>query len=250
MPRAAQIYRLDLTANQAQILLVEGGLYKIMSATGAVAINREGGSVLNPMLAGQGERVDFKRLTVTDVTGAANTVYLLVADDSFIDDRITGEVSVIDGGKSRTLAGAAFMASLGCTAVAGQYAHVQLHAHSTYTKQFVISGFVINSSSDATVSIFLGTSQIGSQFSPANPQPKMIGPAVPSLLTCRYYNNAAVNAAGGTLRGYVQVKANTSIQFKLAEPLIMRATNAMTAYVGNAVNTDLFMTCEGYEENI
>ena len=67
----------------------------------------DGGSSLSPLYAGQGQRKEFQRLTVTDKSGAANVVLIIVADDDFIDDRITGEVSVIDGSKARTKTGAA-----------------------------------------------------------------------------------------------------------------------------------------------
>lgn len=110
MARSAKIYDFTLTAGGAFVLPVEGSYYRIISSTGAVEVKRDGGSGVGPIYAGQGERdEEFKRLTLIDKSGAANTGYIVVSDGTFVDDRITGEVSVIDGGLARTITNSAFI---------------------------------------------------------------------------------------------------------------------------------------------
>lgn len=88
MGRATQTYDFTLTAGGSQVLNVEGSFYRIQSATGNVEVRRDGGSVLGPLTVGQGERAEFRRLTLRDLSGGANSGRILVADGSFIDDTV------------------------------------------------------------------------------------------------------------------------------------------------------------------
>ena len=94
MGRATKVYSVTLAANATYELLVDAGYYKILAATGALNIRRDGGTLLSNLQPGQGERVNFTRLQLQDTSGAQNTVQLVVADDSFVDDRIFGTVTL------------------------------------------------------------------------------------------------------------------------------------------------------------
>lgn len=82
------------------------------------------------LLPGQGYRlpVPVRGLVVKNLSGNAISGKLAISPTSgnFEDDRITGEVSVIDGGKSRTAAGGSFTWQVLCTAVAGFLPAAQL----------------------------------------------------------------------------------------------------------------------------
>lgn len=251
MARAAQIYTLTLTANQAQVLLVDGGFYKILSAYGSVSISREGGSIINPMKPGQGEKVNFKRLTVQDVSGAANAVEILIADESFVDDRISGEVSVIDGGFARTMAEQAYTMPLSCQAVAGQYAHVQLWNSSGNLNDVILESFTISSSAAASVSFIQHSTALPNLNATAYGVSKKLRGGYSqgagySYAQSRYQNSAAAIGAG-PLRGFYQAPANQSLLVRLSEPIVIPPNRGMNWYVGNVLNTDLFVTCEVYE---
>jgi hypothetical protein len=88
--RAAQVYDFTLGAGETQTLLCDGSYYKILSATGALNVRRSNGSLLPGLMPGQGERdQDFHALTITDASGAPNAGKIVVADRTFIDDRLT-----------------------------------------------------------------------------------------------------------------------------------------------------------------
>lgn len=251
MARAAQIYTLSLSANQAQVLLVDGGYYKILSAYGNVSVSREGGSIINPMKPGQGEKLNFKRLTIQDVSGAANVVEIIIADESFVDDRISGEVSVIDGGFARTMAEQAYTLPLGCAAVAGQYAHVQLWNSSSNVNDVMLESFTISSSGAATVSFIQHSGALANLNAQSYGVSKKLRAGYSqgagySYAQSRYQNAAAVIGAG-PLRGYYQTPANQSLMVKLSEPIVIPPNRGMNWYIGNILNTDLFVTCEVYE---
>jgi uncharacterized protein YegP (UPF0339 family) len=87
--RAAQIYDFALAAGETQVILTEGSYYKIASATGAINVRRSNGSMLAGLMPGQGERdQDFNKLTITDASGAPNVGRIIVADRTFVDDRL------------------------------------------------------------------------------------------------------------------------------------------------------------------
>jgi hypothetical protein len=64
-----------------------------------------------------------------------------VAASDFVDQRISGEVSIIDGGKSRTLAGIAFMGDMSQLAGAAQISTVQLFNPVANLKNLIIKSF-------------------------------------------------------------------------------------------------------------
>jgi hypothetical protein len=120
MARSAKIYDFTIQPGGSFTLLVEGSFYRIQSSTGALEVRRDGGSGVGPIYAGQGEREEeFKRLTIVDKSGAINRGFICVSDGSFVDDRVTGSVEVIDGGKNRVNSGVAFVLSGAVTGAAG-----------------------------------------------------------------------------------------------------------------------------------
>ena len=114
----AKIYPVVIPAGQSAPLLVEGEYFKVLSSTGTLEITGDTFGQLGEILPGQGlENTRFKRLTLRDTSGGINTVQLLVAGEKFVDDRITGEVSIIDGNLARTRANQAFLTQSGISPV-------------------------------------------------------------------------------------------------------------------------------------
>lgn len=174
MARTAQIYELILAANATETLLVEGGFYKVLAASADIKISREGGSAIGPMQPGQGERINFRRLTIQNLSASANTVDILVADDSFVDTRIYGAVQVIDGGRLLTQNNQAFGAVGSQAASVGNFSTVGLYNPIANTKWAAVSKIVISSNSATpifhtrvntvflTTLVALGVSKLGS----------------------------------------------------------------------------------------
>nr|WP_315242855.1 hypothetical protein [uncultured Albidiferax sp.] len=124
--KPAQIYTYTVPANGSVSIAVEGSFFKIITCTGPVSVSGDFGK-LGPLLAGQGLKGrNSVRFMLGDMSGAANVVSILIADDGFIDDRISGEVSVIDGEKARSIAGSLFIGLPLAPAVAGQSSYCQL----------------------------------------------------------------------------------------------------------------------------
>lgn len=125
--KPANIYTYTVPANGSVPIMVEGSFFKIIAATGMVSVGGDFGK-LGPLLAGQGLKGrNSTRFMLNDMSGEANVVSILIADDGFIDDRISGEVSMIDGGKVRSIAAKAFVGSVsGGIPAAGKYAQAAI----------------------------------------------------------------------------------------------------------------------------
>lgn len=242
MARAAQIYEFNLAANQSVELLVEGGFYKLLAASGNVKVSREGGSSIGPLLPGQGERLNFKRLTIQDISGAANTIDILVADESFVDTRIYGNVQVIDGGRLITMNGDAFggWAQLGGTA--GNYTHLQLWNPAGRTKNIALSKIIIGSGTGSPVlQLRWYATPLATLW--ANPNSKKLG-AANSTAELRNETPATIYGNGANLK--VWGIANTPYPFEFKEPLIIQPGMGLVV-VNDTVNSHAYACFDFYE---
>lgn len=233
MARTAQIYELVLAANATETLLVEGGFYKLLAASGDVKIAREGGSAIGPMLPGQGERIDFRRLTITNLTASPNTVDVLVADDSFVDTRVYGAVNVIDGGRLLTMTDAAYVGTATVVAAAGLYSCAQLWNPPGNTKWASIARVIC-----------VSTASSAHQLRPANvalatagniPQPKKILTGT-SNSTMQVRTDQNVGTPGGSVIGFVWQTGNVPFVFDFKEPIILKPGQGLNVIQAN-VNT-------------
>lgn len=228
MSRAARVYDFTLNANGAFVILAEGSFYRLMSATGAVEVRRNNGSIVGPLLPGQGERAEFISLTITDKSGAANAGTILIADDSFIDERISGEVSVIDGSVSRALAGRTFLGAAISNAVAGQFSHVQLWNPPASGVRAIVQRVIASGFAGVAVFVRMNTAALTAL---ANNAPNKVLSGAVSVCQLRTENNVA--SLGGT--NYVQEwrAGNTSLELKPGEPFIVDPGYGLLVINGN-----------------
>jgi hypothetical protein len=196
------------------------------------------------MLAGQGLRdTDFQRLTLTDETGSVNNGFVLVSDSTFIDDRITGSVEVIDGGKNRTYSNAAFLTSFVQTALAANYAYSQIWNGST-TKNLILETVTVSSGSASLISMGSWTALINTSIGGGSN--KKLGAATGAATFARV-NSASVLVTNNML--LANVAANTSFTFPLKEPIIIPPGYGINTWNNNLGN-DLTSCFEFYEETI
>ncbi len=94
--KPSNFYDFTVPANGAFLLTVAGDYWKIMSASGPLAIKADWGE-LRGLIAGQGlEDSPFQRLYITDQSGAPNVVRIFIGDRKFIDG-LQGTVQVQGG---------------------------------------------------------------------------------------------------------------------------------------------------------
>ncbi len=117
----ATIYSFDVPPNGAYRLIVAGQFFKVLACLGALDVQTENCN-LKGLGAGDGlEKTPFSWLTLTDRSGATNTVRLVVSDAAFINspqvstsivaNRTTVSASFANAQKTVTNASALLVAS-------------------------------------------------------------------------------------------------------------------------------------------
>lgn len=243
--RSFKIYDFTLSAGGAMPLLVEGGYFKIYSCTGVLAVSIDGGSTIGPINTGQGMKTEFKRLTIVDQSGAANVGKIIVASDEFVDGRISGEVSVIDGEKARTLAGQMMMASISQGAVAGQLPHCQLW-NSSATKNLIVMQLSLMSTSLIQFQLGFYNAALTADNSATQLLNKKQGLAVGVGQARSMTSAAALFAVTGQS---VYALASQSQPWPIKGAIVVPASQGLTCF-GNLANASMVMNCEWYEEAI
>lgn len=193
--KSSKAYDFSLTAGGAFVLPVSGSYFRILTATGAIEVRGNFGSV--PVLQGQGLKdQDFSSLTLIDKSGSANIGTIYVSDGSFVDDRITGEVSVIDGGKSRSISGAAFFMAGNITTTGATQPALQLFNPATSGKNISVKAAYLSLSTAQQYAIAFSNSIVGGvEFSAAGIIPKRQGAI--SMAKAYQYSNANPTVSGG-----------------------------------------------------
>lgn len=119
-------YDFTLQGGGAQVIEARGSYFKYKGGTGPIRVTPSSGGPVD-LMPGQGmSGLSFDRLTIKDISGSNNIGYLLAGDGAWSDDRITGSVEVIDGERTRTLAGLMFAGSPYGGGTASTYANLQL----------------------------------------------------------------------------------------------------------------------------
>lgn len=245
MARSAKIYDFTIPANGSFTLLVEGSYYRILSSSGALEVKRDGGSGVGPIYAGQGERdQEFKRITLVDKTGAINSGYIIISDGTFVDDRITGEVSVVDGNKARTLSDSVFMGRVAAAGVAAQTTHCQLWNPAGSGKNIVVQQFSGSTGALDSILFCFTTTQLLNTYGTGKSKKNGVTASTGILK----YENLAAPLPTDFLQ--LSTAANVTTQpYKFTEPLIITPGNGVVAKNGS-VNVSLSLSIEWSEDVI
>lgn len=246
---SVQSYDLNIPVGKSQAIDVAGDRVQFISATDPFAQIEirpnfaQGNITLKP---GQGMRFSeqVQRWIVFNKGSVALTGALLIGTGDFFDQRISGTVDVIDGGKARTLGNQAYMTVVSQAAIAAQYSHVQLWNPAGSGKVLNVSKFIVNSSSATAVhvrshNVALGTYQWNGVSK------KLGGPQAAGEL--RGTNNAAILPAGPSILG-MTLQANLPYSHKLDEPIIVLPGMGIVA-ISTTLATDVAANFEWYEEN-
>ncbi|MFJ4294200.1 hypothetical protein ACIP1U_31225 [Cupriavidus sp. NPDC089707] len=222
---AVQGYDLNIGVGQAQAIDVAGDRVQFVSAIDPFAVIEvrpnfsQGNIVLKP---GQGYRFaeQVTRWVVYNKGSVPLTGNLLIGTGDFFDQRISGTVDVIDGGKARTLGNTAFYAYNSVAVAAGQYCTLQLWNPVGSGKNLVVEGLIVTASAAVTSRIWWQTAALASASIYA-PQAKLLGGAgsAGQLKTAIPTSSAFIAAQGLT---NMSVAAGVQSPLDFTEPLILR----------------------------
>jgi hypothetical protein len=157
----------------------------------------------------------FQAVQITSAN--AQSIRIFIGSGDAGTRRISSTVAVIDGGRARTVANAAFLSNAQIAGFAGNYGHVELFNPAASGKRAIVESVGLYSIGACVVDIADTNLQLASLN--AYPQAKLLGGAA-SVMEYRSQANA-------TLLGPVQslmtvgLQASQQLFVKLAEPIII-----------------------------
>lgn len=162
-----------------------------------------------------GKPVDRWLIVNKGATAVAGQVMLSTA--GFRNFRISGDVNVLDGGKSRTQSGSAFMANMFVGGTAGQYSAIQLWNPTGSGKRQIVESIAINSTVQGAMQFFINAVELTGSIGPGA-QSKLSGGALSAAL-----NNSQTSATlwAGNYMGSAFLQANLLLTFTLKEPIVL-----------------------------
>lgn len=189
-------------------------------------------------------------IIVTSLTGAAISGTLSVGNGDIRDSSVMGEVSVVDGAKARTMAGAAFAGRIYQANVAAQFSAAQLWNLGGPETPNVIVSQITALSNSGLWSALIGVTGSGVGTLPtweSNMRSKLAGGAASLNSQLRKQTAVAfptVDAILGSLGG----AAGQSVTYRFTEPIVIPSNYGLTVYISNAANLDLSVNFECIEE--
>lgn len=163
-------------------------------------------------------------VVISNLSGGALAGKITIGAGMVDDNAVVGEVSIVDGGKARTLAGRAFIASINATPSAGIVQSAVLW-NPVGSGKYIIASATRYSSNTGQAYGFEHVTSIGAGMTDdtaASLVPKVIGAAGISKI---YVNGAAnFNGASAAFNSLVTatVAANTPDLYRFDEPVIIK----------------------------
>ncbi|MBY4945080.1 hypothetical protein K6V92_00380 [Cupriavidus respiraculi] len=248
---SVQHYDLNIPAGGAQNIDVAGDRVQFIASGDPFAQIEirpnyaQGNITLRP---GQGFKFSEQvtRWVVFNRGAVALKGYLLIGSGDFFDQRISGTVDVIDGGKARSLSGSAYIGlALTGTAGAGNFQHVQLWNPAGSGKNLMVEQLQTVSTVSTGFYHYAKSTALASLLAYV-PQPKMLGHPSPSVAQLRNHAGALLYPSGDA-RMLTNGPTNVSSLFKPAEPIVIPPGWGWIVQ-GQTIAGDTSVTFEWYEE--
>lgn len=241
-----QSYDIQIPAGGAQLLEVGAQIFDFLSSGSAFDVIQvlpefQQGNV--SLKLGQGfdagkvvNRWFVKNPGTTAING---TVVLSTA--GFRNFRISGDVNVLDGSKSRSLSGVAYSSQCYSNAVAAQYSEMQLWNPPSNPNRLVVEAVNLFAAASSNLGLMASTAPLATLVQAG--QAKLLGgPA--SQAAC--YSASAASYSGAQLESLAVVSGQAQ-SFIPHEPIIIRPGYGLLI-ADNVVNTSISGNFEWYEE--
>jgi hypothetical protein len=183
--------------------------------------------------------------TLANAVGAATIGGTVVIGNGRIDDNtMSGNVSVVDGGKSRTLAGQAFMIGGFSAPVASQYSRNQMWNPATNPNRVILESISIFATTPGfTAAAVMQNAAIGAT---TNVGGSKLSGAANSVAGLRADSTAS--SVSGLQMMQLSVQASAEIEIVLKEPIVLLPGWGITFWNTTSQNDGVGAVYEWYEE--
>lgn len=234
-------YDFTLQPGGGQVIESVGRFIKYVSGTGKIRVRLDKGGYLD-LMPGQGASgLDFSKLIIEDRTGSGNVGTLLAGAFLFQDDRISGTVDVVDGGKSRTLANQAFISGAYFAPDPSFSPYSILFNPAGTGKNVWLEKMTIASSTAGAVGFGFHNAALGALTTAGTP--KRLGAAV-GVATPRAYIGPGF---GSNFGGSIYLQAGATFQYEFTEPVLILPGFGFHAFM-TASNIEMRTQFEYFEE--
>jgi hypothetical protein len=172
---------------------------------------------------------------------------ILMGEGEFQDNRVSGSVEVIDGGKARTLAGFAYMGAGAILGEASKYPHVQLFNPAESGRNIVLESMLISVTLASTVDFGPQAVQLAEVFPAAPVSKKFKAGATPTVGVIRRQN--AVSNQLGNAFANIMVQPSATVPIVFTEPVVIMPGMGMMVQ-SESVNNTMAVTFEYFEESV
>lgn len=253
-----QIFTLTLAANESREVAVRGEYFELRNALFPIALvellDRSGGVIArleNPEQSDYVKPGTYETVRITNGATAQTIRHFYGSGDAGSRRtsglvRIDGasDVSVIDGGKNRTLAGVAFLAYSNAGGTAGNVPHQQLWNPTGSGKNLIVGRVML--SSGTAQAVRLASHNAALPTLGAVPTSKRLTGAA-GIAQARVLTTSAV--ALGTLMYNTALLANTPLIVSFTEPIVVPPGCGLLS-VGSAAGADCPTNFEYFEETV
>jgi hypothetical protein len=182
------------------------------------------------------------------LTNFSNTATIIgtviVGDGDITDNRVTGSVEVVDGGKNRSLSGNAFFLPMALGSAPGLFSNVQIWNPANSGKNVIIGQISYSQSAAGSCVYRHTTSALTNSLNGS--QSKIYGAGTSSVTVSRSEQNVSMLGTYIFERG---MNANQTEIFKPVEPFILKPGNGLVL-VPDTANVKVIASAEFFEESI
>lgn len=237
-------------ANETKTFMINGEYLEILEAQYPcdVMLMDKSGAQLSIMRSSEASffsrpKEGFQAVQITSAN--AQSIRIFIGSGDAGTRRISSTVAVIDGGRARTIANAAFLSNAQIAGFAANYGHVQLFNPAASGKRAIVEAIGLYSVGACVIDITDTAVQLASLN--AAPQAKLLG-GVASAMENRSQANAAFLGPVNSMMT-VGLQATQQLFVKLAEPIIIPPGRALLVRDTTA-NQQFGAIFEYFEETI
>lgn len=247
------IFTLPLAANEAREVAISGEYFELRNAVYPITLiellDRSGGVVSRMDNPEQSDFVRPGRYETVRITNGPNaqTVKHFYGSGDAGSRRTSGIVEVVDGAKSRTLAGLVFLGYGYCPAVSAKFSYVQLWNPAASGRRLVLGQVTYAANQAASAIAHMGYMTVALASLSGNPKNKLLGGAV-SAAEIRTEN--FTSAPGSVSMSDLYMPGAVNQTLKINEPIIINPGIGLIVELNALPNVGLSTNFEFYEETI